>query len=280
MGSTLDDFQPIEKKMHHLNLLSIVLIGLGICIVGAAVGSAIKLRPRWIFILLSVLAIPFVAAALITHDWAKGGLSGLHLTSTNDADQKVQAEGERTADDNAQNLELSMGSAGWDAKADRVENQVTVFIPLENPSHKLVGTLLVGCRVGSPSYISIYLTLSNKYRILDLRGVKEFAFQSPEYEMGFLLYGQVAGSGDGNNNSVHIQGFSGANELIANTNKISLLKLFLRRVHKDKNFDLVLNFGEKGASRLISIKETVPTLDANNKLFEATAAYCLKSVPD
>lgn len=68
--------------------------------------------------------------------------------------------------------------------------------------------------------------------------------------------------------------------MIANTNTISLLKLFLRRVHQDKNFDLVLNFGEKGASRRISIKEPVPTLDANNKLFEATAAYCLKSVPD
>jgi hypothetical protein len=168
-----------------INLLPIALIGLGICMVGAAVGSAIKLRRRWILVLPSVLAIPFVATALIGHNWAKGGLSGLHLTSANDAAQKVQAEGERTAEDNAPNLKLSMGSAEWDAKADRVENQVTVFIPLENLSHKLVGTLLVGCRVGSPSYISIYLTLSNDYRILDLRGIKEFAFQSPEYEMGF-----------------------------------------------------------------------------------------------
>jgi len=163
-----------------------------------------------------------------------------------------------------------MTSGSWDLKTDAVENTITLNIKLEDLSRAFAGLFAVGCQVGTPPSISVSLAISDRYKVLDPREDKDFSFSSPAAEIGFGLYhGQLSKTND-----LTLLSFQSFDDH-ATDGQFSELKELLRRIHVNKNFDIVSGFGNHD-SRWISIKEPTRLTETNAKLFETTAALCRK----
>jgi len=160
-----------------------------------------------------------------------------------------------------------MSSDKWESSTDAVEKTVKLNFKLEDISKKLAGLFGVGCRFGAPESIWVTLALFNRYRVLDR--AKRFSFVSPAADIGFEIVGRTSSTKDFN--LVTFRAVADATD--SELNDITNLKELLRRIHLNKNFDILINL-EDGQAAQISVKSPPSLNETNKKLFEATAAVC------
>jgi hypothetical protein len=176
----------------------------------------------------------------------------------------------------------------WVPKNDAVEKQTSLSISLEDQSKKFVGLVEIGCDTGASPNLFFKLALLNEFHWFstnaegDYRG-RVIAFYFSNSTTAFKPTLQAVTLQRKENSLLGVIGHSGIlsdDQMFKyGMNEATYVKLLFHELHKDKNFDIVIHEGRDKRSR-ISIRQPATLSEANNKLFETIAAYCIDAVPD